>query len=366
MAVTRIIVVGGFLGAGKTTLLWKASQRLATRGLRVGLITNDQAPDLVDTRLLTTQGMQVREVAGSCFCCNFPGLLEVATALRSSLAADVLIAEPVGSCTDLSATILQPLKERYGNEFALAPLTVLADPRRLRQVLTGEGLHLHPGAAYIYRMQLAEADIVAIAKTDAVEAAEVAALERLVAEKLPGTRVVRLSSRNGEGLDAWLQEAMTSSAAGRKIADVDYDTYAEGEAALGWLNAEIRLEAVPCCLPDWTALCRGYVERMCASCTGLGADIGHVKALMTSGDGVCVANCTGSGAGVELRGGIDAAPQVVCTVNVRVALDPGRLARVVLDSLDAVVGECASVAIERLRSIKPGRPNPTYRYRTVV
>jgi G3E family GTPase len=36
---TRLILVGGFLGAGKTTLLWEAAQRIAGRGLRVGLIT---------------------------------------------------------------------------------------------------------------------------------------------------------------------------------------------------------------------------------------------------------------------------------------------------------------------------------------
>ncbi|MEI8376830.1 MAG: GTP-binding protein, partial [Planctomycetota bacterium] len=46
---TRLILVGGFLGAGKTTMLWEASRRLVERGLRVGLITNDQAPELVDT-----------------------------------------------------------------------------------------------------------------------------------------------------------------------------------------------------------------------------------------------------------------------------------------------------------------------------
>jgi hypothetical protein len=317
--------------------------------------------------LLTTQGMRVREVAGSCFCCNFAGLIEAARALRNDVQADVLIAEPVGSCTDLSATILQPLKERYRNEFTLAPLTVLADPLRLRQVLTGQDLRLHPSATYIYRTQLEEADVVVIAKTDGVDVAELAALESLIAEKLPGARVRRISSRNGDGIDAWLDEMLTTTDAGRKIAKVDYDTYAEGEAVLGWLNAEIRLGATPCCVPDWTGMCRRFVERMGASFAELDADIGHVKVLMTAGEGVCVANLAASGAPVEVRGAIDdASVEVVCTVNARVAVDPARLARVVLDELDAVVGQCATVSIECLRSIRPGRPNPTYRYGAVV
>jgi G3E family GTPase len=52
MKSTRIILAGGFLGAGKTTLLWNAAQELMKQGLRVGLITNDQAPELVYSAIL--------------------------------------------------------------------------------------------------------------------------------------------------------------------------------------------------------------------------------------------------------------------------------------------------------------------------
>ena len=47
--------------------------RLVVRGARVGLVTNDQAPNLVDTEILRRKGLEVEEVAGSCFCCNFTG-----------------------------------------------------------------------------------------------------------------------------------------------------------------------------------------------------------------------------------------------------------------------------------------------------
>jgi len=38
----RYIMIGGFLGAGKTTCVAKLAQQLTARGLKVGLITNDQ------------------------------------------------------------------------------------------------------------------------------------------------------------------------------------------------------------------------------------------------------------------------------------------------------------------------------------
>ena len=99
----KIILVGGFLGAGKTTLLHAAAERLAHAGATVGLITNDQAPDLVDTAWLSRSATGVREVAGSCFCCDFPGFRDAVRSLADG-GAEYVIAEPVGSCTDLSAS----------------------------------------------------------------------------------------------------------------------------------------------------------------------------------------------------------------------------------------------------------------------
>lgn len=71
-------------------------------GKRVGLITNDQASELVDTALLSRNEVKVAEVSGSCFCCNFNGLISAMKQVREEANADVIIAEPVGSCTDLS------------------------------------------------------------------------------------------------------------------------------------------------------------------------------------------------------------------------------------------------------------------------
>lgn len=48
----RFIMVGGFLGAGKTTTLARLAKFYQQRGQRVGIVTNDQAQDLVDTHNL--------------------------------------------------------------------------------------------------------------------------------------------------------------------------------------------------------------------------------------------------------------------------------------------------------------------------
>ena len=74
-------------------------------------------------------------------------------------------------------------------------------------------------------------------------------MQALLAARFPGKRLLSMSALTGEGVDAWLQsvagQASTGQApAGRHVVQVDYDTYAAGEAALGWLNASVTLAPV--------------------------------------------------------------------------------------------------------------------------
>ena len=95
----------------KTTLLAQAAVRLSKLGHRVGLVANDQAADLVDSEVLKITGTCVEEVAGGCFCCRFPDMIAALDRLAQRDQADVLLGEPVGSCTDLAATVMQPLQD---------------------------------------------------------------------------------------------------------------------------------------------------------------------------------------------------------------------------------------------------------------
>lgn len=212
------------------------------------MITNDQAPELVDTAFISRGGVRVAEVDGSCFCCNFQGLIGAMFTVRAQADADVLIAEPVGSCTDLSATIIQPLVDRLQKEFLIAPLSVMADPVRPSDILDHGTAGLHPSAAYIFRKQIEEADIIVISKTDLLTLIELEMLKTRLAKAYPDAAIFTVSAKTGKGLDAWLDEVTTHSDAGKRIAEVDYDVYAEGEAVLGWLNATVMLRGEPA---DW-------------------------------------------------------------------------------------------------------------------
>src|SRR5437588_9391754 len=170
MSHLRFIMVGGFLGAGKTTTLARLARHYTDLGLKVGLVTNDQAQDLVDTHSLREQGFPVEEVAGACFCCKFDDLLTKVGSLESTQHPDVILAEPVGSCTDLVATVVQPLKDLYGARFSVAPYPVLFKPSHGLRIFKGEG-GFSPKAAYIFRKQLEEADAIVLNRLDELDAA---------------------------------------------------------------------------------------------------------------------------------------------------------------------------------------------------
>jgi G3E family GTPase len=120
-------MVGGFLGAGKTTLLSRLARHYQEQGLRVGMITNDQADNLVDTISFLAQGLATEEIRGGCFCCRFAALTEAAGNLLAAARPDILLAEPVGSCTDLVATVVQPLKRFHAGQYIVSPYVVLLE-----------------------------------------------------------------------------------------------------------------------------------------------------------------------------------------------------------------------------------------------
>jgi G3E family GTPase len=363
MKTTRLILVGGFLGAGKTTMLWETARRIMESGKRVGLITNDQAPDLVDTAILLHNEVKVAEVNGSCFCCNFNGLIGALQKVRDQANADVIIAEPVGSCTDLSATIVQPLKEKMEGELLVSPLTVMADPAHLNDILSGGTSRLHPSAAYIFRKHLEESDIILISKSDLLSSNDLILLKEKVKLNFPYADVMTVSAVTGEGIDKWLEEVMNRTDAGKRLVEVDYDVYAEGEAVLGWLNCNIELSGEP---TDWDAFARKLLQDLSQEFDTREVSVGHVKIILEAGDKFLMGNLTGKNNTMNVRGSAGISQNAILTLNARVEMSPQILEEIVRNALDKSTHVNLTKTIVAMRCLSPGRPNPTYRFDHIV
>ncbi len=356
----RLILVGGFLGAGKTTLLWETAKIMMAQNKRVGLITNDQAPELVDSSYLARTGLHVSEVSGSCFCCNFDGLLNAMKTASEEANADYLIAEPVGSCTDLSATVINPLKE-LASDLTLSPFTVLADPVTLNDILNGGDGGLHPSSAYIYRKQLEEADIIAISKKDMLNEAILEELIAGVKQQFPHAEVISFSAKTGEGIDEWIEIVTLRNDSGNRIVEVDYDTYAEGEAVLGWLNTTVKFSGE---LINWKRFAENLMERLKKRFDELDAAIGHVKYIVNADNQFVMGNMAGKN-GITVEGNSLLADQAELTLNARVEMSPEELETIVREELHWI-SEGMEMNVSALKSLSPGRPQPTHRYSSVI
>ena len=369
MAKVIIACIGGFLGAGKTTALRAAALELGSRGLKVGIITNDQGSGLVDTKSIEDLNLPTREISGGCFCCKFEDLVEQAEQILDQQRPDIILAEAVGSCTDLSATVYQPLRKYYRHHFDLAPLTILVEPDRIKSLMdqngngVGDNSNGFPDTVrYLFEKQLAEADLIILNKIDTAGpllAAELAARLRSLTEDIP---VQLMSAVTREGVAEWVDLLLSNRSAGEHILDIDYDLYAQAEAALGWLNATVEVTSPHDFSPR--DLAGSLIRRLQRSVVAAGMDIAHLKILVatdTETDHIALTNNRGR---PRWSGG-EAFPNVremSLMINARIHATPEALTQVTEDSLAASEADFGvKTRVEHLESFSPLPPKPRYR-----
>jgi Ni2+-binding GTPase involved in maturation of urease and hydrogenase len=363
----RYVMMGGFLGAGKTTSVARLAEQLTKRGLRVGLITNDQGTELVDTAMLRSRGFATEEIPGGCFCCRFNSLVEAANSLKESARPDVFIAEPVGSCTDLVATVTYPLRRIYGEDFSIAPLSVLVDPVRAARVFGLEaGGKFSEKVLYIYRKQLQEADLIVINKSETLDQTRLEALRTKLATEFPRAEVIAVSARTGAGLDDWFARIESAEQLARDTMPVDYALYGEGEALLGWLNATVSLRARRGDF-DGNETVRALCECLQSRLAAAGAEVAHLKMTLSPDEGLsdlAVINLVRNDHVPELsqllEGRIGSGQLII---NLRAEAEPQCLRDELERALASVFAPDGEVhaKLEHIESFKPGQPKPTHR-----
>ena len=343
-----IVPLGGFLGAGKTSLILAAARTLEQNGIKSAAILNDQGTELVDTRWVQSQGIQADQVVGGCFCCLFSDLIDAAERLLAQ-APEVIFAEAVGSCTDISATTLQPLKLYHKDRFRVAPYTVLVDPARAFELNSK-----NPDFAFLFNNQLEEADLVCFTKSD------------LYTEfpELQAASVRHLSSVSGGGVKAWLDEVLAGSIqTGMKILEIDYQRYAQAEARLAWLNCGVSLTVHTPLTPS--AVVGPLLDALDESLTAENLQIAHIKVSDDTSNGFLKASITRNGDAPALQGDLQASQAHLheLLLNIRAAGEPAHLQFLVERCLSKLPGRHQ---VNSMQCFKPSAPKPEYRLSEVI
>ena len=367
----KLIFVGGFLGSGKTTALAGIAKRLLSLGKRVGIVTNDQSDNLADTvivrEMLSELGVPIEEVVAGCFCCKFEELIDNIEKILVHK-PDMLLGEPVGSCTDFVAAVANPIKIHYHEAFRFAPLSTMVDPDRLRELLLAETKSNFPEeVAYLFGKQLEEADILVLNKIDLLAEAEVERLASLLSQKYPEKEILAISAREDVGVDKWLEILLSGRpGANTVLRQIDYDRYARAEAVLGWLNAAIKISSGELFAADKFVM-ELFIE-LRESFKQEKGEIGHLKSVFTSAGKSLWVNLTNLSSDPMVSGEpLAALSKGSLILNARVQLDPDILEKIVRDVL-ATVAEKFDVKteIDDLQCFSPAYPNPPHMVRETV
>ncbi len=367
----RLVFVGGFLGSGKTTALAVIARRLLARGKRVGIVTNDQSGNLADTvivrELLGELGVPIEEVVAGCFCCKFEELIDNIEKILVHK-PDLLLGEPVGSCTDFVAAVANPIKIHYHEAFRFAPFTTMVDPERVRELLLAERESNFPEeVAYLFGKQLEEADILVLNKIDLLTEKEKERIAGALAERYPEKEILTIAARQGAGIDQWIESLLSGRPGANTIlGQLDYDRYARAEAALGWLNAAVRVAAVePVVVTDFML---ALIKELREVFRGEKGEIGHLKAVFTSAGKSMWINLTSLRA-EPLASGVDVgrAARGTIILNARVRLNPELLESMTRAALARVSAEFGiEPVVDDLQCFSPAYPDPPNLVRETV
>jgi len=276
---TKIVFLGGYLGAGKTTLAYHVARALSKQGKSVSVVMNDQGNVLVDTQFMKNAGVDVREVVGACFCTKFDEFVKSARSLVAFGKPDVIIAEPIGTSTSLMASVINPMKTLYKDEFQVSPLFVVVDgPRALEDARRQEDLGLG-SKKMISVHQMHEAEVIVISKIDLLSEEGRAAVVREVGRQVPDAEIIEFSSIDQRNVSSILKIIDSDRETAKQAPEVDQRIFSKEKAAMGWYSASCRISSGASKVDTYDLLMRMMKEIAKRFKTD---DIAHVKIFLNS------------------------------------------------------------------------------------
>ncbi|MEM3708281.1 MAG: GTP-binding protein [Nitrososphaerales archaeon] len=358
----KLAFIGGFLGAGKTSVMIELGKRLTLLGKRVALITNDQGEVLVDTKTIRDLGLPCAEVLKGCFCCKFPDFIDSLHEILAKIKPDVILAEPVGSCTDLLATVYAPLRKYYKEEISLSPFLVLVDASAILNYNKKFNLIL-PRAplGFLISWQIKEADIIGINKLDLVKNSQLTEVKNLLNDINQEAELVPLSAKTGYNLDELMKILMEREHHTRSSIDVDYDLYGTAEIELGWFNGSWKVTCENNIRPE--EFITEMMTEIARRIESKGGQVIHLKLNFSTMEGSAKASLINLEQGVGFTNTLSSPSKAMDIImNVRAKLDPDGITECVFETLKTLALKYkVEYSDWSVKSFRPPFPKPYYR-----
>lgn len=360
MSSVQLLIIGGFLGSGKTTSILTLGRKLKEANKKVAIVTNDQTSHLVDSEYIKSQGFPVLEVTSGCFCCHFHDFVDQLDRLSKDFLPDVILAEPVGSCTDLISTIIKPIKRFYDGRFTLSPLSVVVDPIRLEDITSGYSA-FQKEVSYLFLKQLEEADILVLNKIDLLSQEQINKHLAFLRSTYPNTQLICTSSLEETGTDDWLNKIALTLAPEKPSLQIVYDTYATAEAALGWLNFSCKMTAVN--FFDGNEFLQSLADTVQKNLYSNRMEIAHFKMCFVSSTDFAKLSCVGMAGKLSLDKQMsEKVREGNLIINIRADCQPYFLKNLTENELNALTSRLGiEISQSSIDCFSPAYPQPVHR-----
>ncbi len=191
----KVSQIAGFLGSGKTTALMKIAEGLVNKGCRIAIVVNDVGEISIDSKFVEANGLEAREIAGGCICCQIAGsFAETLVKLHEVFDPQIVIVEPSGVAIPWGLKRAAEYSEAKAEMIIEhAPVITLVDATRIDMLLKA--------VRRLVETQIRESDVCFVNKVDAASPEAVAKTEEFIASINPRAEIAHLSSVTGEGLD---------------------------------------------------------------------------------------------------------------------------------------------------------------------
>ncbi len=278
----KFTVFSGFLGSGKTTTMMALTRYYSEHHGKAAMISNDLGhQSLADHRFARLAGCNASELTGECICYQTENLVERLDKLFDADGCELVISDIPGFGVGALEHVYHTLQEKYTGRYALAPFTVLVEPRTVELLRKDQGGDL----SYILTTQLVEADLIVLNKCDLISEDEKCALTAYLAAQYPEAKVIAISALTGWGMEE-LSQALKTGAASMHRPDIGYGGAAFGDAMGRMSEYYIQYYTVVCCNDfdgnDYLlTLAREIQSRMKEA----GCEIPHLKLLAWEPEG---------------------------------------------------------------------------------
>ncbi len=335
----RFMVVSGFLGAGKTTSMIALGEYMDKHCGHIGLIANDLGANLVDTNLTQTSGCTVEEIASGCICYQMDNTIDKIWRLKDRDGCVFVMSDIPGCGVGALDHTYHRLADECADWITLSPFTVIVDPERLRMLLPEKAdINLPEELVYLMKLQLEEADLVVLNKTDLLTDEEIERDVAFLEEACPDVPVMAISAKERTGIPELAEYITTHESALKNFSVRDDEKFAEAETKLTWYNRRMFVKTLDGSKVDCNAIVDEVIEGIRMGLIEKKRNVPHLKTFATAGAGD-FNKCSLIGVDYDIEHGqefIRDHKKFSMIINARAVCESRPLARIVDDAIDDV------------------------------